>query len=303
MTAPSSAPVVVSWFSTVPAVVWSGVIGALAGAFVSFLTSWQSNRASLRRLREQHKRDDRQAAAQREHDANQKNEDRKSAIRREIYGQAVEDIHALLAAIGGLADRPVGAEGDTNALQAFLKSNAKVWLVADAPAARLSRNLASTMSEYFMAALTSSVPTRQAMEVVRQFDRRIAHGEEDLRAVDVEARTAVADRDDDKLKALTASSQWISSALADLRRNRDAAFMSTLPLRKAWFEGNFEQLMAAQQLMVRQVSALRAELHLEADEAEFLRLLEDMKQRAHAAVGRAFDFAGGDQAEPGTIRA
>ena len=298
----ASAPALASWLSSVPAVVWSGVIGALLGALISFLTSVQSNRASLQRLREQHQRDNRQAAAQREHDAKQKNEDRKAAIRREIYGKVVDDLHALFGAAGGLAVRPLLAEGDTEPLQVFLRSNAKVWLVADAPAARISRELASTTSEYFLAALAAAMPVRHAMDPVRQLDRRIAHSEEDMRAVDVEARGAVAARDEARLNALGASRQWIAESIEGMRRERQEAVMASLPLRLKCFESTFDQLGAAQKLMVRLMSELRAELHLERDEAEFLRLQEDMQQRAWDAVHRIFQPPDEDGTETITIR-
>lgn len=297
-----SAPAAASWLSSVPAIVWSGVIGALVAALVSFFTTWLSNRASLQRLREQHQRDDRQAAAQREHDAKQKNEDRKAAIRREIYGQVIADLHALLGAASALMSRPLLAEGDVEPMQVFLKSNAKVWLVADAPAARLSRELASTISEYFLACLAAAMPVRRALEPVRQIDRRIAHAEEDLRAVDVEARQAVAERDNARLQALGASRDWISKSLDTMRSERQTAVMATMPMRLACFESTFEKLGEVQQMMVRMVSALRAELHLEPDEEEFLRLLVDMKQRAWDAVHRAFQPPPTLVDEPGTIR-
>ena len=295
---PTNAPsALAAWLASVPPAVWSGLIGTSVGAFiaasVSILGVRASNRASLERLREQHRQDKIEADAKRAHDAEQKNEDRKAAIRREIYGQAVEDVHALLAAIGGLADRPV-ADGtrDSDALQAFLKSNAKVWLVADPPAARLTRELASAMAEFFLAALLAAAPSRQAADGVRRIDARIANAESDIRDAELDMRKEVADRNDERMKAHAATIQWIQQSAESMRAERQAAVMAGLPERLGCFEATFDQLSGAQRLLTKLVSALRKELHLDPDEAEFERLLEGMKRQAWDSIHRIYAQAG-----------
>jgi hypothetical protein len=96
-------------------------------------------------------------------DEAQKNEDRKAAIRREVYLKAIEEATAVFGAIGGLADKPFGESNDSDALQGFLKANAKVWLVADSEATRLSRELQSLMSIAFLEGMREAMPIRQKM--------------------------------------------------------------------------------------------------------------------------------------------
>jgi hypothetical protein len=288
---------IATWLASVPPVVWSGLIGTSVGAFIAATVSISgvraSNKASLERLREQHRQDKAEADAKRAHDAEQKNEDRKAAIRREIYGQAVEDVHALLAAIGGLADRPIAESSrDGDALQAFLKSNAKVWLVADPPAARLTRELASAMSELFFSALLAAGTSRQAGDAIRRVDVRIANAESDIRDAELDMRREVADRNDDRMKAHTATIQWIRQSVDAMRSERQAATMAALPGRLRCFEATFDQLSSAQRLLTKLVSALRKELHLDPDEAEFERLLEGMKHQAWDSIHRIYAQAG-----------
>jgi hypothetical protein len=292
---PSSPATFFAWLAAIPAIVWSGVFGATIAATISFFGVRASNRASLDRLREQHKQDKIEADAKRAHDAAQKNEDRKAAIRREIYGQAVEEVHGLLAAIGGLAERPVDdSGGDADALQAFLKSNAKVWLVADPRAARLTRELASAMAKLFFSAIVAAAPIRHALDGVRLIDKRIKHGEEDIRAVEVDIRASVPAGDDQRLKALAASREWIFQWVEGLRRERDAAARAALPARLRCFEATFDELSSAQSLLTKLVSALRAELHLDPDEEEFARLLEGMKRQAWDSIHRIYALAAAD---------
>ena len=292
---------IATWLASVPPAVWSGLIGTSVGAFiaatVSILGVQASNKASLERLREQHRQDKIEADAKRTHETEQKNEDRKAAIRREIYGQAVEDTHALLAAIGAIADRPVAdLPGDGDALQAFLRSNAKVWLVADPPAARLTRELASAMAELFLSALLAAGPSRQAADGVRRIDVRIANAESDIRDAELDMRREVADRNDDRMKAHAATIQWIQQSVDAMRSQRQAAVVAALPERLRCFEATFDQLSASQRLLTKLVSALRKELHLDPDEAEFERLLEGMKRQAWDAIHRIYAQAGGGAA-------
>ncbi|RYG88750.1 MAG: hypothetical protein EON59_03450 [Alphaproteobacteria bacterium] len=159
--------------ASIPAVVWSGVIGATISASISLFGVRSANKGSLRRLREQHDYDREQANEQRQHDARQKEEDRKATIRREVYVKAVEEAHAVLAYIGGLRGRPLPPKDDDAALQVFLKANAKVWLVADVEGAALARELTSLMSELYIAAMQAANHVRHGMTSVRRQDERI----------------------------------------------------------------------------------------------------------------------------------
>ena len=113
------------------------MISAVVATGVAAFTTRASGKNSLRLLERQQEHDDVKANRQREHDAKQKDEDRKATIRREIYAAAVEETHALLGYIGSLPDRPLNAGNDDAGFQSFLKVNAKIWLVANAEAAHL----------------------------------------------------------------------------------------------------------------------------------------------------------------------
>lgn len=67
------------------AVIWSGVLGAVIASGISYFGVRSANKTSLDRLKYQLDHDARASREQRQHDATQNNEDRKSAIRREVY--------------------------------------------------------------------------------------------------------------------------------------------------------------------------------------------------------------------------
>ena len=82
------------------------ITGALIAAPISYFGVVAANKSSLARLHAQHDNDRKEAALQRTHDALQKQQDRKAAIRRQVYTDAVEQAHTVLGAIGSLPVRP-----------------------------------------------------------------------------------------------------------------------------------------------------------------------------------------------------
>ena len=176
-TAGQAVQVVSGGWLDVPWIIWSGLISAVVASGVVAFTTRASSKNSLRLLAKQHARGgDEEANRQRQHDAKQKDEDRKGAIRREVYARAVEETHALLGYIGPVG-QPLNAGNDADGFQSFLKTNAKIWLVAGAEAAHLSRDLAGDFAEVFLHEMATFYPIRKATEPVRRRREEIVFAE------------------------------------------------------------------------------------------------------------------------------
>jgi hypothetical protein len=273
----------------VPWIIWSGVISAVVASGVAAFSIRASSKNSLRLLAKQHEHNDLQATRQREHDAKQKDEDRKATIRREIYAKAIEETHALLGYIGGLPDRPSNAGNDAEGFQSFLKANAKIWLVADAEAAHLSRDLASDFAEVFLHEIATTYPIRVAMEPIRRRREEIAFAEGEAHRLasqftDAKARNASSEdqaklgdlvmKENERVKALELAQQ---QAMGDIALMRMDTFRST-----------FGKLRPVQRSIVKLVSALREELNLPRDDDEFMEQLRDMEWRAWKAINSIY---------------
>lgn len=272
----------------VPWILWSGLISAVVATGVAAFTIRVSGKNSLQLLAMQHEHDDFEANRQREHDAKQKDEDRKATIRREVYAKAVEETHALLGYIGSLPDRPLNAGNDTEGFQLFLKANAKIWLVADAEAAHLSRDLASDFAEVFFHEMATSYPIRIAMEPIRRRREDIVFEEGEARRLlsqftNAKARNASLE-EQTKLSDLAVNAHEYVKALelAQQQAMSDIALM-----RMETFQATFGKLRPVQRAIVKLVSALREELNLPRDDDKFMEQLKDMERRAWAAVNSA----------------
>jgi hypothetical protein len=289
------------WLS-VPWIIWAGVLSASIASLASWLTSRSSAAHSLTMLRKQHEHNLAEASRQRahdlaesqrqrEHDSRQKDEDRKGEIRRAVYAEAVEKTHALLGFLGALPDHPLNTGTDTDCFQAFLRANAKVWLVADAEAAHLSRDLASDFGEVFLREVAATYPLRLNLEPVRRRRVEIAHAEAEVRRIasqltDARARQAPQDEQERWSSLAREAAEYVGA----LEEAQQQALLETVPARIECFKATFRELRSVQRSLCKLVSALRAELNLPRDDDEFLAQLQSMENRAWTAVNRAWNI-------------
>lgn len=288
VTAVQAVKVVSEGWLDVPWVIWSGLISAVVASGVAAFTTRASSKNSLRLLAMQHARDDEEANRQRQHDATQKDEDRKGAIRREVYTNALEVTHTLLGYIGGLPDRPLDAGNDSEGFQLFLKANAKIWLVADAEAAHLSRDLADDFSVVFLHALATSLPIRKAMEPVHRRREEIAFAEGEARRLvsqltDAKARNASLEEQETLGDLVVKTYEYVKA----LEFVQEQAMCVIAPMRMEVFQVTFGRLRSVQRALVKLVSALRRELNLPRDDDEFMEQLKSMERRAWVEVNKA----------------
>lgn len=244
----------------------------------------------MARLRVQHENDQKEAALQRSHDVTQKAEDRKAAIRRQVYTDAVEQTHSVLGAIGSLPVRPLdfGGVSDVEPLQAFLKANAKVWLVAESNAALLSRELTAQMTELYSKAVGSAHPLRVDFQKILDINVRLVHGEDEVRRIDVKiAELKEANADLSVRQAASNSWKEAQDWIVALKNSRQHVFDSMVPARIEHTHRLFDDMKNVQTTLVRLVSALRKELHLGANEEEFLLQLGEMEKRARVMFNRS----------------
>ena len=280
----------VAWVHTVPDVIWSAAIGAVIASGISFFGVRSANASSLARLHVQHLNDATEADKQRAHDAKQKDEDRKAAIRREVYTKAAEDAHMLLGAIGGLPDRPLADRAkDSEPLQGFLRGMSKVWLVAEADAAHRSREFVGDMAELFMMATQQAMPIRIALGPIPDLDKKLEHAEKEFARITQWMNELHETGASEQSKTLANESWTRNNQLVDaLRKEKDRLIASVRNQRFVVFKSMWEKMMPIQMKMVSLISALRSELNLPPDEAEFLAQHKDAQDRSWVMVCRIY---------------
>jgi len=267
------------------AVIWSGVIGAVIASGISLFGVRSANKSSLDRLTAQLTHDADESRAQRLHDAAQKNEDRKAAIRREVYTDAIEQVIQLLNYIGSLPQQPLENGTAFEGIHPFLKANAKLWLVADARAAHLARQLNTLFNELLYKALPHALIMRRMTINLKEQVREIEKIREELQSIENETSKIpnplssaeywmrmeqAMSQKTKRIETLTTSSQVLGEKLHSLSLDF-SSFME-------------RESQTVQVMLVKTVSALRAELHLEPDESGFMDELHDQQERIKVAT-------------------
>ncbi|HYG58609.1 MAG TPA: hypothetical protein VD902_11175 [Symbiobacteriaceae bacterium] len=271
----------------IPGVVWSGVIGAIVAAGISLLGVYLANASSLSRLRVQHAHDKEEADTQRKAEAAQSQEDRKAAIRRDAYTGAIEAVHGVLALVGHLPELRLHQENEDEALQKFLQANSKVWLVAEAPAAHLSRELTNQVGQLYISALQLAHPFREKKEVWRQLGDQLDAARSEVRRIEsaiAQARERGAEQEETQpmTESWKITNDWINA----LVNSRQQILNDLTPQRLASFPKMVELMRPVQETIVDLVSALRGELGLATDHAEFRQQLKEQEQAISAAIQR-----------------
>lgn len=149
----------VSLLASIPATVWSGIIGAVIALSGVLL----SNRGNTSRLR-----------IQLQHDAAEKAKERTGALRREVYLRAIEELvktNSHLAALPNVDPTKVNI-GD--GLQGFFSAAARLQLVAEPTTALLVNRLVGEYGELFFDLFAVLQPAHTARSDIQLADHHYA---------------------------------------------------------------------------------------------------------------------------------
>lgn len=249
-----------------------GLIGALIGGGVALAANLMTNIVIAVNLSRQHK-----------HDSKQKIEDRKSAIRREVYPRIVDDIHALHAFLGHIQNMPI-EDGSAEPYQQMLRSTGKLWVIAEYETTVLSREYVDVISEIYLKVLSNSKGVRVAVTHFKAMEKDYLVARTKRQIAESALNRVNLDRPDG-IDLVGVANEFHDAQdeehLVGVQYN--AAFKAAKPLRDAYSNMVLGELARSQEPFVRVVCALRKEIGLESDEATFMRLMQEQNDRAAAA--------------------
>lgn len=282
-----------AWYAALPepvrAAMVTGICTVSSGviaAGIAFLGVSAANRSSLVRLRVQHQQDSEEAERQRRHDSHEKRADRKGQMRREVYLRAIEKTNAAIVAPARLLEKPFeDRANDDEALQAFLNANAQVRLVCETKAMELSFEVTSLVAEFYMQGVRLGLPFRQQMTYVHKIRADIAQAREALRRLQQQADDLIAQGNRDPQHPTHLAHSERVRIVENLERGRDKILEGLGPLRRQQYLDNDQANLKLQTVLARYQSALREELHLEGNAEAAVASVQEMRRRAHIALG------------------
>lgn len=142
--------------SSIPDVVWSGVIASL----LTFVGVMLSNGSNTKRLR-----------IQLRHDAGEKSKERISTLRREVYLKTIEELNRANSKLVAFAQADFINSNPTNDLQDFYAAASKMQLIAEPKTSILASNLVSAYGMLTMRLLAKLVPLNNIKIEIGIYDR------------------------------------------------------------------------------------------------------------------------------------
>lgn len=137
----------VDFLRSIPDVMWSGVVASFMTLSGVLISNW-SNTTRLR--------------IQLQHDADQKASERTSALRREVYLVAAEELTKANSQLAALPQSDLTKVNAAECLQGFFAAAAKLQLVAEPKTALLVNALVASYGELFIRLLQRIIPLQQA---------------------------------------------------------------------------------------------------------------------------------------------
>lgn len=251
---------------TLPLPLAAALIGATSAAVVSLLTLLISTWIAGSRFKEQLT-----------HDRTQKNEDRKAAIRREVYLTAVAETQSVFAEIGGLVARDLSGNPAHGVLNAFMVALSKVTLVADAPAALLAKELTACVNEWFFKVLPLAFEHHLAKADIPRYQDQLKTAQDEQKRIAIEvAHSWEKALSDELIERLLKSDERFGEMASRARKFIEEAEAKTTPLRNRLANELIDSGDNCRETFMRLIAALRKEIHLDPLEIELLnRIAED----------------------------
>lgn len=180
----------VLWVDSIPAVIWSGAIGAM----IALIGVFFADRSNTKRLR-----------IQLAHDASQKERDRLASLRKDVYLQAPKEAMKALSYLGKLSFRDLSTIGDDDGIAGYAAAAAQIGVISDLPTVAAVGKLGNVMTMELLTAMRELHGVQDTRIDIRLKDQRLQVVFEEVQRIQAEqqAMSESGSRDAHRDRALT----------------------------------------------------------------------------------------------------
>lgn len=300
---------------TVPQLIWSGVVGALAGAFMALLTTWLNNRAQNRRQEQQLRHDSEQRTRQLQHDIDQRQAqfahdseqrriDREMSLRREVYLEAIGAIGKMQEFISSYAQQDISESDKVAMVQGSTGSLNKIHIVgtnrtieafsaAQLAFVRSNRRLGTTRLDI----IRKSIDIEQSQRALRRLEeRRLAL----LQLAGDFEPTSRRDAVEEIRSRILAIEDEIEATSSSLDESQNNLFRLQMRLIGESVESNVEMITAFSAAVVVVREELRFGLDVEAYRSFIKAHQDEVRKELTEFLSEASEKARGEDANGGS---
>lgn len=250
----------------VPDVVWSGLLAS----FLTLTGVMLSNRSNTKRLLKQLR-----------HDADEKHKDRLAVLRKEVYLKAAQETAVAGAYFGRIAQLDSTKENIGDGLQGFFAASAQLQLIASPKTVELASELTARYGEILLTLIPKAQPAHDAkigIDVVSPHYER-AQGEVDRILAEMCQLNESGRPEPERMAALQVSIKYAQQRTEELATERLKHFSAYAQAQKDFAIACMRELRSVGGLQAEVTTAIRRELNLDSDSAEYEAKLKEIWQR------------------------
>lgn len=242
--------------SKIPDVVWSGLLASVITLTGVMLSNWSNTKRLIQQL---------------SHDSGEKEKDRKSALRRDVYLKAVEEMAKVGGYLGKIPQLDPAKTNIADGLTDFLAVSAKLQLIAHPETSSLAGELTTRYGEIFMSLLGKAMPVQDLNTEIKISSDLYDRNQAEVTRVLAEMTQLNESGQPNFARFTTLQRSFESSqALANqFAEKRQEAFQQQGIAMREYRVALMEEMRTVGSLQVQLAAAIRNELNLTTDIAEY----------------------------------
>jgi hypothetical protein len=237
---------------THPDVIWSGVLAAALAFGGVILSNWINSKNIKRQL---------------EHDALERDRERKASLRKEVYLPAAEELTKAQSYLSTLPQADLTDRERASGLNGFYAAAAKLQLVCEPDTSLLVGDLIAAISGLFFRLLAKVDPMHSLRSDIAIRSHHITRyqGEIDRVLSEMAELTESGDPKPDRMKALSHSFEFYQKQSNRISAERNEMFRRQNEMNAAYARDLIIELKPLLPIQMKVMAAIRAELNLGTD--------------------------------------
>jgi hypothetical protein len=262
-------------FLGLPAIVWTGVIGALTTLFGTLgavvVTNWGNTTRLLRQL---------------DHDSTEKGKERLATLRRELYLKAVDANVRGLAYFGTLPQADLTKPDIDLPLRDVLAAGAQLQLVVSQTTAQLVSDLISSYGELQLRLLAKVSPIHTVRSDIQMNDDLYERSQAEVKRVTASLTRAAesGQRDAEMFQRLERSYGFARDAAQGFADSRAEAWDKFIAMQREYLKDLVPEMKKLGEQQIHLLVELRRELDVGGDIDVFQSMMRRQMERAERAV-------------------
>jgi len=268
--------IICSYLASIPDVIWSAIIASIITLSGVIFVNWDNTK----RLR-----------IQLNHDASEREKERKAELRRDVYLVAAEEMTKAIGYLGSLPQQDPEHLGFEEKLQPFFSSAAKIQVVSNPETSILVSKLLAAYNELLMKLLVKVSPIHSLRSDINirtiHYDKEQAEISRVLAAMTEYNESTT--KEPGRFEALNRTFKFHQEQSEKIASERSHFWDLSHKLTREYIRYYIKEMKQVIEFQIDVMVAIRSELDLKTKREELHQLMNDQLMRAEAQLEETLD--------------